>query len=93
MPEGRESQTTYTHGSLILQPRKSASESAERPRRRVLDRDRGQVEQVNATCIVLFKCAGFEFDEARNAATGDRVGRITCDNSRLHAYVIPTEEG
>jgi acetate kinase len=36
---------------------------------------------------------GLEFDEAKNNATIDRVGRITRDGSRIHAYVIPTDEG
>src|SRR5690348_2781204 len=55
--------------------------------------DRGHAEQVNATCSVLFSnVLGLEFDQERNAATVDREGRITRDNSRLHAYVIPTEE-
>jgi acetate kinase len=36
---------------------------------------------------------GLEFDPERNAATIDREGRITRDGSRLHAYVIPSEEG
>jgi acetate kinase len=36
---------------------------------------------------------GLDFDPERNSATIDREGRITRDGSRLHAYVIPSEEG
>jgi len=36
---------------------------------------------------------GLEFDAERNLATIDCEGRVTRDGSRLHAFVIPTEEG
>jgi len=36
---------------------------------------------------------GLRFDPELNATTIDHEGRITQDGSRLHAYVIPTEEG
>jgi acetate kinase len=36
---------------------------------------------------------GLELDPARNAALQGRGGRITREGSRLHAYVIPTDEG
>jgi acetate kinase len=36
---------------------------------------------------------GLDFDPDRNAAVVDREGRITRDAARLHAYVIPSEEG
>jgi acetate kinase len=35
---------------------------------------------------------GLDFDAARNLATIDVEDRITRDGSRLHAFVIPTEE-
>lgn len=43
-------------------------------------------------------CAGFEWcglklDRDRNRKTIDCEGRISTDDSRLHAYVIPVEEG
>ena len=36
---------------------------------------------------------GLHFDPDRNAATIDRFGKISRDDSALHAFVIPTEEG
>ena len=36
---------------------------------------------------------GLELDPARNADMQGREGRITREGSRLHAYVIPTDEG
>jgi len=36
---------------------------------------------------------GLDFSRDRNQATIDCEGRITEDGSRLHAFVIPTEEG
>jgi len=36
---------------------------------------------------------GLDFDTDRNLATIDCEGEITRDGSRLHAFVIPTEEG
>ena len=39
-----------------------------------------------------FEWAGLEVDEGRNAETVAREGRISTDGSRLHAYVIPTDE-
>jgi acetate kinase len=36
---------------------------------------------------------GLELDPALNAGIGGREGRITREGSRLHAYVIPTDEG
>jgi acetate kinase len=36
---------------------------------------------------------GLELDPGRNALLVQREGRITRDGSRLHAYVIPTDEG
>lgn len=36
---------------------------------------------------------GLELDRARNANMPEREGRITREESRLHAYVIPTDEG
>ena len=35
---------------------------------------------------------GVSFDQERNREMVDREGRITYDNSRLHVYVIPSEE-
>lgn len=35
---------------------------------------------------------GLNLDPERNATTLDREGRLTTDSSRLHAYVIPTDE-
>ncbi len=36
---------------------------------------------------------GLEFDPEGNAGIGDGEGRISRDGSRLHAYMIPTDEG
>jgi len=36
---------------------------------------------------------GLDLDSARNADMQGKEGRITLDESQLHAYVIPTEEG
>jgi|SRR5581483_8034758 len=36
---------------------------------------------------------GLELDSAKNAEIGDGGGRISRERSRLHAYVIPTDEG
>jgi acetate kinase len=36
---------------------------------------------------------GLDFDDERNLKTIDQEGQITRDGSRLHAFVIPTEEG
>jgi acetate kinase len=36
---------------------------------------------------------GLDLDSARNADVQGKEGRITRDGSRLHAYVIPTDEG
>jgi acetate kinase len=36
---------------------------------------------------------GLDFDDERNQKTIDQEGQITRDGSRLHAFVIPTEEG
>jgi len=36
---------------------------------------------------------GLELDPVLNAGIQGREGRITCEGSRLHAYVIPTDEG
>jgi acetate kinase len=36
---------------------------------------------------------GLDFDPERNESIINREGRITRDESRLHAYVIPSEEG
>jgi acetate kinase len=36
---------------------------------------------------------GLDLDIDRNLQTIDREGQITRDGSRLHAFVIPTEEG
>jgi acetate kinase len=39
------------------------------------------------------KWCGLTLDSDRNQQTIDREGRISTDDSRLHAYVIPVEEG
>jgi acetate kinase len=39
-----------------------------------------------------FEWCGLRIDPSRNELTIDREGRITTDDSRLHAYVIPAEE-
>ncbi len=39
-----------------------------------------------------FTWCGLSIDTARNVATIDRDGRITSDDSRLHAWVIPARE-
>jgi acetate kinase len=36
---------------------------------------------------------GLELEPAQNASMVEREGRITSEGSRLHAYVIPTDEG
>lgn len=43
-------------------------------------------------CAEMDWC-GLVLDPAANEATVDRDGRITTDESRLHAYVLPAEEG
>ena len=35
---------------------------------------------------------GLKFDEKRNAEASNKARRISADDSRLHAYVIPTDE-
>ncbi len=35
---------------------------------------------------------GLDLDAARNAEIGDREGRVSRESSRMHAYVIPTDE-
>jgi acetate kinase len=39
------------------------------------------------------ECFGLHFDPHRNAAVIDREGLISRDDSSLHAFVIPSEEG
>lgn len=39
------------------------------------------------------KWCGLTLDRERNQQTIDREGRISTDDSRLHAYVIPVKEG
>jgi acetate kinase len=51
----------------------------------------------NTPFVRVRACEGFEWcglriDPARNEQVIDREGRITTDDSRLHAYVIPAEE-
>ena len=46
----------------------------------------------NLVCGPLDWC-GLRLDPARNEQTVNREGRITTDDSRLHAWVIPVEEG
>jgi len=36
--------------------------------------------------------AGLKLDDARNQETIAREGRISTDDSKLHAYAIPTDE-
>ncbi|HEX8844706.1 MAG TPA: acetate/propionate family kinase [Pyrinomonadaceae bacterium] len=48
---------------------------------------------VRARTLEEFGWCGLTLDTARNERTIKREGRITTDDSRLHAYVIPTEEG
>lgn len=48
---------------------------------------------VRARALAGFDWCGLRLDEERNERTIDREGQITTDESRLHAYVIPTEEG
>jgi acetate kinase len=48
---------------------------------------------VRARALEGFGWCGLTLDAARNERTIDREGRITTDDSRLHAYVIPTQEG
>ena len=36
--------------------------------------------------------AGLQLDDARNRETNGREGKISSDDSRLQAYVIPTDE-
>jgi acetate kinase len=48
---------------------------------------------VRARVCEGFTWCGLTLDSLRNEQTIDREGRITSDESRLHAYVIPTEEG
>lgn len=40
-----------------------------------------------------FDWCGVNLDQPRNKQTINREGRITTDDSRLHAWVIPIEEG
>jgi acetate kinase len=51
----------------------------------------------NTPLVRAMVCDGLEwcgvsFDQERNREMVDREGRITYDNSRLHVYVIPSEE-
>jgi acetate kinase len=48
---------------------------------------------VRARACEGFTWCGLTLDSTRNEQTIDREGRLTTDDSRLHAYVIPTEEG
>ena len=48
---------------------------------------------VRARVLEEFGWCGLTLDPARNEQTINREGRITTDGSRLHAYVIPVEEG
>jgi acetate kinase len=48
---------------------------------------------VRARTLEGFTWCGLTLDPARNEQMIDREGRITTDDSHLHAYVIPTEEG
>lgn len=48
---------------------------------------------VRARALEEFGWCGLRIDPARNERTIDREGRITTDDSRLHACVIPTQEG
>jgi acetate kinase len=48
---------------------------------------------VRALACEEFTWCGLTLDPTRNEKTIDREGRITTDDSRLHAYVIPTQEG
>jgi acetate kinase len=48
---------------------------------------------VRARVLEEFDWFGLTLDPARNEQMINREGRITTDSSRLHAYVIPVEEG
>jgi acetate kinase len=48
---------------------------------------------VRARALDGFTWCGLTLDPARNEQVNNREGRITTDDSRLHAYVIPTQEG
>lgn len=48
---------------------------------------------VRARALEEFGWCGLALDSARNEQTIKGEGRITTDDSRLHAYVIPVEEG
>jgi acetate kinase len=48
---------------------------------------------VRARVLEEFDWFGLTLDPTRNEQTINREGRITTDGSRLHAYVIPVEEG
>lgn len=48
---------------------------------------------VRARACEGFTWCGLTLDSLRNEQTIDREVRITSDDSRLHACVIPTEEG
>jgi acetate kinase len=48
---------------------------------------------IRARVLEGFDWFGLRLDPKRNEQTINREGRITTDDSKLHAYVIPTEEG
>lgn len=48
---------------------------------------------VRAQALTEFGWCGLTLDSDRNKQTIDCEGRITTDNSQLHAYVIPVQEG
>jgi len=48
---------------------------------------------VRARALEGFGWCGLALDAARNEQTINHEGRISTDDSRLHAYVIPVEEG
>jgi acetate kinase len=48
---------------------------------------------VRAQALEDMDWCGLRLDAGRNQGTIDREGRITTDDSRIHAYVIPTQEG
>ena len=48
---------------------------------------------VRSLTLEGFTWCGLTLDPSRNHQMINREGRITTDDSRLHAYVIPTQEG
>ena len=48
---------------------------------------------MRARVLEDFDWCGLILDPARNEQVINREGRITTDGSRLHAFVIPVEEG